>query len=359
MSFLKSFEQKIENLIEGVFKNKFSAQIQPIELAKHVVNVMEDQKKVGADETIVPATYEILVNSVDFSELKPYLSEYEDVISRYVVNQCERRSYTPKGSLKIKFAVDDDLGIGFFQIIVVSSTPIVPEMPSGKEPAPDYREERKSIFAPSGSTGRPDLISEAEKKVEPSFDPELGSQPQLVPDRLEELQDADVMAPMLEPSAASAVEPPLKQAVKPVVDPKVELSPQPAVEISVEASDATKIFDTKESEQLIALTARVAPRPRTKKFFLIRTSDGAKIPLTRPVISLGRSKQNDLAIDSDSVSRKHAELLLRDGKFMLVDLGSTNGTMVNGETITSTTLKNNDVIELSTERFKFIIEEHE
>ena len=51
-------------------------------------------------------------------------------------------------------------------------------------------------------------------------------------------------------------------------------------------------------------------------------------------LSVGRTKENDLAIDDASVSKAHASLLLnKDGKLIVADIGSTNGTFVRGERI--------------------------
>ena len=55
--------------------------------------------------------------------------------------------------------------------------------------------------------------------------------------------------------------------------------------------------------------------------------------LTEEVITLGRISDNALQIDHASVSSHHAELTLRGENYALKDLGSTNGTRVNGHTI--------------------------
>jgi hypothetical protein len=45
---------------------------------------------------------------------------------------------------------------------------------------------------------------------------------------------------------------------------------------------------------------------------------------------LGRSRECDVVLESGAVSRRHARLLFRDGQWVMCDLGSKNGTMVNG-----------------------------
>lgn len=61
-------------------------------------------------------------------------------------------------------------------------------------------------------------------------------------------------------------------------------------------------------------------------------------------VSVGRLADNTLQIDDGSVSSHHAELYAEDGKYHLHDLGSTNGTFVNGEQITDAILSHGDEV---------------
>ncbi len=64
-------------------------------------------------------------------------------------------------------------------------------------------------------------------------------------------------------------------------------------------------------------------------------------------ITIGRSKSADLVIDNDSVSRSHVRFALKDGKYELEDLGSRNGTYVNGSKIEGSVLvTSSDVIQI-------------
>ncbi len=63
-------------------------------------------------------------------------------------------------------------------------------------------------------------------------------------------------------------------------------------------------------------------------------SDGRRIELGEQTISIGRSPECDVALPDPNVSRRHAEVRRHGSDFILVDLGSTNGTKVNGSWVT-------------------------
>ncbi len=55
----------------------------------------------------------------------------------------------------------------------------------------------------------------------------------------------------------------------------------------------------------------------------------------KPEVTIGRVQGNDIVLPKGNVSKRHARIVLKDGKFIIVDLKSTNGTYVNGRKITS------------------------
>lgn len=71
---------------------------------------------------------------------------------------------------------------------------------------------------------------------------------------------------------------------------------------------------------------------------------GVKIAVTGPVV-VGRSSGSDIVIAASYVSGRHAQFKLMGQNLFVEDLGSTNGTAVNGHLISApTALKNNDVV---------------
>src|SRR6184192_1702018 len=88
------------------------------------------------------------------------------------------------------------------------------------------------------------------------------------------------------------------------------------------------------------LEAYVPPSPRAAAggslaSFLVRSGGlaGQRLSVKTPVVNIGRADYNDLVIPDPSVSTSHAKLQRREGVWVLVDLDSTNGTLVDGERV--------------------------
>jgi hypothetical protein len=75
--------------------------------------------------------------------------------------------------------------------------------------------------------------------------------------------------------------------------------------------------------------------------------------LDKDRVSIGRLDESDIALADPGVSRRHAEVRWQDGEYVVVDLGSTNGTMVNESTITERTLKPGDRITIGRSVLEF------
>lgn len=77
------------------------------------------------------------------------------------------------------------------------------------------------------------------------------------------------------------------------------------------------------------------------------------------ITTIGRAPDNKIRIEDINVSRYHAEIEYRDGNFWFTDLKSSNGSLLNGNPVNSTTkLQNSDIINLGgTTEIEFIIEE--
>jgi hypothetical protein len=83
--------------------------------------------------------------------------------------------------------------------------------------------------------------------------------------------------------------------------------------------------------------------------FVMRSgpTPGVTFPLEGDQLTIGRDSSNGVAINDAEVSRKHSRLSFQGGKYVLEDLGSTNGTFVNGQRLSGpAVLKAGDVVSL-------------
>ena len=88
----------------------------------------------------------------------------------------------------------------------------------------------------------------------------------------------------------------------------------------------------------------------------VQSELGKRHVMQKDVIAIGRDRENDIVLDSDSVSRRHAKVEHRDGYFYVVDLDSTNGTFVNDEPepVNVCQLRRGDQLKIGDTIFKYL-----
>lgn len=87
------------------------------------------------------------------------------------------------------------------------------------------------------------------------------------------------------------------------------------------------------SQEMYAVPSRKDSRSG-RPAFLVNKTTNEKYPLTQSVSKIGRDQTNNISITTDHyVSRHHAWVLQMQGGYWVEDLGSTNGTLLNGEVL--------------------------
>jgi len=86
-----------------------------------------------------------------------------------------------------------------------------------------------------------------------------------------------------------------------------------------------------------------------------KTAQPYRFSLDRKVVSLGRGSDNDIVIDSGSVSGKHAEMHRVEGGYELADLGSTNGIKCDGSRQQKVALRSGMMVKLGDVAFDFTL----
>lgn len=101
----------------------------------------------------------------------------------------------------------------------------------------------------------------------------------------------------------------------------------------------------------------VAFRKRWQASIVLLSGDdsGAEFVLEQPSITLGRGESADLRFDDSSMSSEHAALEFFDAGIRLRDLGSMNGTTLNGGDVKAADLKSGDRFQLGSHKFQFVL----
>lgn len=103
---------------------------------------------------------------------------------------------------------------------------------------------------------------------------------------------------------------------------------------------------TSVSSDIGAGAARLRPPSGATAIILSGFYEGLEVALDRDRIVVGRGRKADLALSEATISRAHAAIGFDRTGFFVEDLGSTNGTLVNGAPVQRQYLKNDDEIQM-------------
>ena len=69
------------------------------------------------------------------------------------------------------------------------------------------------------------------------------------------------------------------------------------------------------------------------KLIVKQGGQSREVPLTKDAISIGRTPENDIELKDSLISRKHTSIVKKGDRYVVYDLGSSNGTFVNRERV--------------------------
>jgi hypothetical protein len=122
------------------------------------------------------------------------------------------------------------------------------------------------------------------------------------------------------------------------------LAGPPEIEFEIEDSLSKGRFEVEAS--FVEGEEELAPQPGGSATLTLFEGGRAvrSFPVTAPSVMLGRLPESDVVVDDPGASRQHARISNVNGEFVLHDLGSTNGTLVNDETVQERVLDDGDRI---------------
>jgi len=116
--------------------------------------------------------------------------------------------------------------------------------------------------------------------------------------------------------------------------------------------EAIQEIDSRLSE--VVEESTLAERERVTRV-LTGTIDGQELrfPLFKDRLTIGRTRQNDIQLKSEHISRRHAVIVIEGDVTRVIDWGSKNGIFVNSKRVKEHFLKNNDIVSVGTAEFRY------
>jgi hypothetical protein len=114
------------------------------------------------------------------------------------------------------------------------------------------------------------------------------------------------------------------------------------------------------TDTVVYRPAQTASAEKEMRAYLLVATDGqqpVQFDIGGPLISIGRASDNDVIVDDPMVSRHHCQLKLQHGAYGFADLGSRNGSAVNGHVVQEVALGPGDIIQIGNTTIEFGIHE--
>lgn len=357
MGFLSRFEGKMEDAFEGVVDKMIDAPISPVQIAKKAEKQMRREKMVGAGKQYAPTLYTVLVNPDDDERLFGYYPTLAGETETYLAAKAADEGLVMDGQPLVRFIVDDELKSGKFDIIAEAvAAPVIKQLRA--------EEMQRYGISPSDAgfgAGRGDYDD---------FDGYVAPARQYAGAR-----SHDDCAPAYDEPRSG------RQPLPYVPENEIDYS----IDYGEYTFDSAEFDDYRDRESgggaarrpeagdAAAAAAAAAAAPRTTAFAggagqahplgssggtsratLLNTSENRAYTLAAMRLLIGRESTNDIVVQDINASRTHAELRLAHGaSWVLTDLGSTNGTYVNGQPISSHELHDGDRITIGMTNFVF------
>ena len=404
MGIFSKFEGKMEDTFEGTADKMFDAPISPVQIAKKAEKQMRREKMVGAGKQYAPTLYTVLVNPDDDRRLFGYYPTLAGETETYLAAKASEQGLTMDGQPLVRFIVDEGLKHGKFDVIAEAvAAPIIsqlrneemeryglgganagygaaaayPAQQFGRADAamPDQRFNQYDQYDQHDQYGQHDQYDqygnqgyqqmpagngwEAQGYQAPAREP--GDQPAATPDYAAAQQAAagavdqfNAYAAGAAPAAAAAGYTPAAAAAGYAAGQMAGAAPRPQAmpqQAAPQQAANTVMFAGAGVPGQQPAQPQQASRAR-----LIDTAANRAIDLASARVTLGRESRNDITIPDINVSRTHAEISLSpQGAWVITDLGSTNGTYVNGRAVASQPLNEGDHIAMGSTNFVFTL----
>lgn len=310
MSLAQRFERRLEGLVGGAFARVFKGQVEPVEIGTALQREAADKRNVmGNGQVLSPNRYRVTLATSDHERLIPWESQLTNSLAELVQEYLDENRWDTIGDIEVYLARDDQLHTGVFGV--------ASRMEPGAAPR---RRPHDSLSLPIVGGGLP-----------PDDYPAYPAPPQQQPSNGGYQQS--VSAGMGAPPMQAPMAPPVPRPQPPYQHPG--------------AAPGGQYGDSP------GFPAPPPPQQRTSAAMLIVDQTNERFDLRNGSNVIGRGTDADLQLLDQGISRRHVDIQY-DGNFATAyDLGSTNGTTVNGHEISSQMLRHGDVIRVGHTRIVF------
>ncbi len=112
-----AFENKLEQMISGLFARAFRSAVQPVEIAAALQREVDNNAQIlSRDRRLVPNDFSVELSATDLERLADYDSAMASELSRQLRDHADAQSYVFPGPVKIAFEAADDLTTGRFRV---------------------------------------------------------------------------------------------------------------------------------------------------------------------------------------------------------------------------------------------------
>ena len=392
MGIFSKFEGKMEDTFEGTADKMFDAPISPVQIAKKAEKQMRREKMVGAGKQYAPTLYTVLVNPDDDRRLFGYYPTLAGETETYLAAKASEQGLTMDGQPLVRFIVDEGLKHGKFDVIAEAvAAPIISQLRNEEMERYGLGGANAGYGAaaayPAQQFGRAGAAMPADQRFNQydqydQYDQyeQYGNQgyQQAPAGNGWEAQgyQAPAQEPWGQPAAAAPDYAAAQQAAAGAVDqfnayaagaaPAAAAAGYAAGQAAAAAAPQPQAMPQQAAPQQAANTVMFAgagvpgqqpAQPRqASRARLIDTAANRAIDLASARVTLGRESRNNITIPDINVSRSHAEISLSpQGAWVITDLGSTNGTYVNGRAVASQPLNEGDHIAMGSTNFVFTL----
>ncbi len=308
MAAVADLERFLERLFERTSARVFRARLQAVQVERRLERAMEAARNGRGAATIVPSRYRVRLHPADLDDLAARSNGAAALAGRLAdsaLGFARQHGYHLAVRPTVILVADPAVERGRIEVDALTDRPgtaagapiVVPE-PRPAEPAPDS--DSRAVLASVEPTGRgPAYTSEGAERPTTTAPP------------------SPVMRSSAPAAAASQ-----SQAEPPAAWGLVDVRPAPAAVPAAHGvrgeAGATAVF------------RRPAPPAASARLRMLGDGREQTLEVGAAPLTIGRAPDNGLVLPDARVSRRHGRLQARRGTLVYTDLGSTNGSRVNG-----------------------------